>query len=507
VAVTVDEARAATKTLPLGGGTLTATGADGTVYSLTIPPNALLLETTITMTPIVSISGGDLPDGSVLGVDLKPSGLRLYEFADLSIAPPQLSPTADIAGFSYEGDGDDLHRYPAALDAGRILLHVIHFSGAGAKICVELCPPPIVPPPPPITESQLEQLIASLDPHHPFYASRLAELLHAYYDLFIAPDLPRMEQDCEYATSRIPKVLAWSRTNQILLAEEGFEAKNQTIGNSLVASVGNCWSEATETCLDPNNAYQLGNLLQIARQAQLLGGDPEVFDLSKVRRCSGMWSGTITHEWTYDEDGEFYEAGAQNTRRTRLRRTQKWQIMPQLIGDPCVDCPSRMFAATWTGSASVDKLYVQEFSTCTDTVTEQDEIDGAASPSAFVIGIARNQSEFYVSRATPGTQGAPPNGDLYKATEGKHVSCSGYEESVPGSLHVWEFWDFWRFPPALPLGRTDPTIPTTSEGQTVDREESTGIGGSLIVVTNTWSWKLTLEPDAAQEAPKGARDL
>ena len=68
------------------------------------------------MTPIVSISGGDLPGGSLLGVDLQPSGLRLYEFAELSIVPPELSPTASIAGFSYEGDGDDLHRYPAALE-------------------------------------------------------------------------------------------------------------------------------------------------------------------------------------------------------------------------------------------------------------------------------------------------------------------------------------------------------------------------------------------------------
>ena len=189
------------------------------------------------MTPIVSISGGDLPSASLLGVDLQPSGLRLYEFADLSIAPPQLSPTANIAGFTYEGDGDDLHRYPAALDAGRILLHVIHFSGAGANICVELCPPPIVPPPPTITESQLEQLIASLDPHDPFYATRLAELLHGYYDLFIAPDLPRMEQNCEFATGRIPKVLAWSRTNQILLAEEGFEAREPDDRQRLVGSV------------------------------------------------------------------------------------------------------------------------------------------------------------------------------------------------------------------------------------------------------------------------------
>ena len=50
----------------------------------------------------------------------------------------------------------------------------------------------------------------------------------------------------------------------------------------------------------------------------------------------------------------------------------------------------------------------------------------------------------------------------------------------------------------LPLERTDPTIPWTSEGQHVDRQESTGIGGGLIVITNTWTWKLTLEPDGGQ---------
>jgi|GEM_PF-6781654 len=497
VIVTVDEPRAATKTLPLEGGTLEATGADGTVYSLTIPPGALLLETTITMTPIVAISGGDLPEGALFGVDLQPSGLRLYEFAELRIAPPAPSSAASLAGFSYEGDGDDLHRYPAALDAGQILLHVIHFSGAGAKICVELCPPPIDPPPQPITESELEAVIAQLDPHDPFYASRLAELLHAYYDLFIAPDLPRMQQDCEYATGRIPKVLAWSRTNQLLLNEEGFESKNQTIGDALVGSVANCWSEATEACLDPSNAYQVGNLLQIARQAQLLGGDPEVFDPSKVRRCSGLWSGTITHEWRYDEDGDFEEAGAHVTRRTRLRRTQTWEVLPNVLSEPCEGCQSRMFQATWKGSASVDNFYAKDYGNCTDTTTQQHQVEGTF-PSAFTIGVTRDQSSFYLFRVPAGTHGAPPNGQVHEPYEGQHVSCTGWEEPYPASLDVWESWTVSPpFPQELPLGRTDPTIPTSSEGQIVDRQEETGIGGGLIVITNTWTWKLTLEPDAA----------
>jgi hypothetical protein len=500
-AVVVDAARASTKTFPLDGGTLTATGADGTVYSLTIPANALLLETAITMTPIVSIASGNLPGGALLGVDLQPSGLRLYQFAELTITPPQLGAGADVAGFSYEGDGDDLHRYPATLDAGRILLHVIHFSGAGANICVELCPPPIVPPPPPITESELEQLIASLDPHDPFYAQRLSELLHAYYDLFIVPTLPLMEKSCDYATPAIPKVLAWSRTNQILLAEQGFETENQTIGDSVVRSVSNCWSEATQTCLNPNDAHQVQNLLQIARQAELLGGDPEAFDLSQVRRCSGLWSGTITHEWKYDEDGDFEYGGAHETRQTRLLRTQRWEIKPHVIGDPCVGCSSQMFEATWTGLASADNLYVKDYGTCTDTVTEQGEIDGAASPSAFFLGLSRDQSQAYVDRATPGILGAPPYTQLYKTYDGTHVECSGYEENAPDSVYVAEDWTTWPLTgtgQGLPLNRTDPTIPTTTAGQKVDRQESTGIGGGLIVITSTWTWTLTIEPDAAQ---------
>jgi hypothetical protein len=501
VAITTDGARAATKTFPPGGGTLTATAADGTVYSLTIPSGALLVETAITMTPIVAISGGDLPSASLLGVDLQPSGLRLYEFADLSITPPQLGPTANIAGFTYEGDGDDLHRYPATLDAGRILLHVIHFSGAGANICVELCPPPIDPPPQPITESQLEQLIASLDPHHPFYASRLAELLHAYYALFIAPDLARMQQDCDFAQSRIPKALAWSRTNQILLAEEGFESENQTVGNALVGSVSNCWAEATETCFDVKNAYQVQKLVQIARQAQLLGGDPEVFDLSKVRRCSGLWSGTITYEWRWDEDGDFPYGSAQETRTSRHRVTQEWKIIPRVIAEfPCEQCTeSRMFEATWSGSESRDDRYVLDYGHCTDTNTYNGQVEGGDFPSAFGISVSRDQRLFTVNLMW-GSQGAPPKGIVDGNYVWHRVDCNGYEESDSrGLLHVVEDWTGWPFgSTGLPFERADPTTPWTSEGQHVDRQESGRSYGDPSVFTTTWTWKLTIEPDAGQ---------
>src|SRR5512132_2491931 len=50
---------AASVTFAGTGGTLSTTGADGTVYTLAIPENALSAPATITITPIRSVSGVD----------------------------------------------------------------------------------------------------------------------------------------------------------------------------------------------------------------------------------------------------------------------------------------------------------------------------------------------------------------------------------------------------------------------------------------------------------------
>ena len=80
--------------------------------------------------------------------------------------------------------------------------------------------------------------------------------------------------------------------------------------------------------------------------------------------------------------------------------------------------------------------------------------------------------------------------------------CLGYEETgLPGLLHVVENWTPWAFLPnghGFPLERTDPTIPWTSKGQAVKRDESRGLCDGTIVITHTWTWELTLEPDAGQ---------
>src|SRR5690242_19544862 len=54
--VKVDEGRAVKKILDDTGGVVTATGADATIYTLTIPAGALMEETEIGLYPISSLN-------------------------------------------------------------------------------------------------------------------------------------------------------------------------------------------------------------------------------------------------------------------------------------------------------------------------------------------------------------------------------------------------------------------------------------------------------------------
>jgi hypothetical protein len=96
----------------LNGGTISATRADGTVFTVTFPPNALLSDETITMTPVISVAGLPISGGFVAGVQLTPDGLELFQPAHLTIQPAVSVPINQQIGFSYHGDGREFFFYP-----------------------------------------------------------------------------------------------------------------------------------------------------------------------------------------------------------------------------------------------------------------------------------------------------------------------------------------------------------------------------------------------------------
>src|SRR3954471_11537968 len=94
VSVTLDASHGTSARIPTSGGTLQATGADGTVFTLTIPAGALLVDTTITMTPLADASGLNISGAHMAGVQLEPDGLEFYQVANLRVAPPEGAHTA-----------------------------------------------------------------------------------------------------------------------------------------------------------------------------------------------------------------------------------------------------------------------------------------------------------------------------------------------------------------------------------------------------------------------------
>lgn len=129
--VTSDPSRSATAHVTTAGGSLTATGADGTTFTLDIPKDALIEDTDITMTPVTDIQGWDVAPGNVAAVMLEPDGLTFATPGRLTIVPAQ--PVGDVQGtpFRFYGQGKDAHLILADHSAAGIVIPVEHFSGHG----------------------------------------------------------------------------------------------------------------------------------------------------------------------------------------------------------------------------------------------------------------------------------------------------------------------------------------------------------------------------------------
>jgi hypothetical protein len=125
--VRVDSPRSASQELGPDGGELTVTGADGTIYTLTIPAGALAARTAIGMAPILSVD--NLPPGATLsaGVEFSPDGLQLANLATLSMQLAAGTDTHDLVGYGWHGDA--VPRLALASTTGStVTMPVAHFS-------------------------------------------------------------------------------------------------------------------------------------------------------------------------------------------------------------------------------------------------------------------------------------------------------------------------------------------------------------------------------------------
>ncbi len=112
VTLTAD-AQSIKQTIGKSGGSISVTGSNGVVYALTIPADALLADTAITLTPVSQI--GNLPlSGGLLGaVKIEPEDLEFYNYATLSMtSTPAVASEMKAVGFSSSNTGQEFYLYP-----------------------------------------------------------------------------------------------------------------------------------------------------------------------------------------------------------------------------------------------------------------------------------------------------------------------------------------------------------------------------------------------------------
>jgi hypothetical protein len=304
--VTTDAPRAASALVRGSGGTIEATGGDGTVYTLTVPPGALAADTTITMVPVTGVSGLDVRGGRFLGVQLEPDGLRLFGDVTLRISPPQ-GPRHSAVGFSYHGGGTEIHRVPLTPSLDLLQLHLLHFSGALVYVGDNIFISPAVEN---IAPSEWEDRILSYietiirddreralrgekpDPNRDLH---LIDAFQGYYELVIQPSLARMTTDCSFAHTATPRAFAWEHNVEVWGFHDRFAAQEGTVMSAVVQALENCFDQTKGACLDTSNAAQMQEAIGYTRQLALFGmSDPAYDALNPALHCSTGWTGTST---------------------------------------------------------------------------------------------------------------------------------------------------------------------------------------------------------------------
>jgi hypothetical protein len=123
-----DAAHASTHEVGPAGGTVVASAADGTTYTLTIPRGALRQPTAITLTPVTALTGLPQPLDLVAAVHGAPEGLRFALPAKLTVALPQ-PPGGVVLGLIVPDSAATLQVVPVAFASPNTLtVSVAHFS-------------------------------------------------------------------------------------------------------------------------------------------------------------------------------------------------------------------------------------------------------------------------------------------------------------------------------------------------------------------------------------------
>jgi hypothetical protein len=275
--ILADESATVGKPIHRDGGVLTATGQDGTVYTLTIPPNAVLSPTYITMTPLDEVLPFPLSQGLVAGVLLEPAGLQLMDQAELRMQAPSPVDPAEFIAFNAKSTGIDFAWRPWTIENGNeIVLQLSHFSihggGRGTPGEMEGQPDPCDP----LAKIRhqggiLLNASARAQKQGDEEASQilldtLAELIENFYNEKIIPAFKKAKSNRDLLPCTMRDYLDTLGQYELLTGE----SQDLPWPPDLVPAYQNAWNVSLKNCQE-GDFREIVNLIDLAAQDQLLG--------------------------------------------------------------------------------------------------------------------------------------------------------------------------------------------------------------------------------------------
>jgi hypothetical protein len=317
ISVTLDPTQSVEGVIPVEGGILTAKGADGTVYTLDIPGDALLTETKIKMTPVGNVTGLPFGGEQTYAVQFEPEGLNFNNFVILTIAPAQEIPLDQQITFGYQGEGKGLVLAPPVVDSNEIKIQMLHFSGSGVTKGLLADTEPVRQRLGGDTEARIQSLVAeqlSRERQRQLLGTGDAEgstidfedLFKQYEEQVVKPRLAAAGESCAAGRLALQTVLGLERQRQLLGASDENGTFSQQIADLMKTVAKVCIQEEYELCVDEHIIHRMIPVwLGMERQYQLLGLADEGAQPEELKLAKDLTQKCLTFELQFESDGNF----------------------------------------------------------------------------------------------------------------------------------------------------------------------------------------------------------
>lgn len=267
VSIALEAANAVEALIPVEGGSLSAIGDDGTLFTLDIPSDALLNETTIGLTPVASITGLPFGGEQAYAVQLSPDGLSLFNYATLTITPAVAIPIDQQVVFGYLHAGKDVIFAAPVVDSSEVKIKVLHFSGNGLTNGSQAAIDPLRERLGGDAERRLEsQLNTALaherqaqlgypeEGYEELDVQFFEELLRQYEEQVVKPRIAAAGESCAAGALAVETVLGFERQRS-LLGLDGEGNVFATYADLFNKAARVCMLEEFQACVEHHRIY------------------------------------------------------------------------------------------------------------------------------------------------------------------------------------------------------------------------------------------------------------